>query len=263
MANNEIISIIKKKKELSDLPDALVSEFLENYLKKYKIKISSLTEKELRLIIKETRSELRKIAGRFQKAKKNREKLLREKKIVELLKTHRSTAERLGFYTELKKIINSLKISSILDLGCGLNPIALANKKIKYYAVDIKESDLSLIRQFFKTNNIKGKTFVCDITKPEGFENLPKAELCILFKILDILKKPNKITNAILKKINSKYFLISFATKTLSGKPMRYPKRKWFEEIIRKNECKYKIIESNNEIFYLIYKLTNEKISPC
>ena len=281
MEQNNLIEEIKRKKELSGLTNSIVSNILDNYLKKHSIILKNLKSKELKIIIKDIRVELRKLSGRFQKSFKKIK--LEENNIGNILKTHSSTAERLDFYPKLKNIISKLKVHSILDIGCGLNPIALANKKIYYYASDINEEYLQLIKKFFERNHIKGDVFVFDVKVFEQTMHfsawntlsiqkskqniqglfdirnssmiLPKADLCLLFKLLDIIEiKSHKIAKALIEKLECKYILISFATKTLSGKQMKYPKRKWLEFLLEDLNYKYKIFNSNNEIFYLVKK---------
>lgn len=248
-----LIEKIKQKKELSDIADSLISEILETYLKKHKINLENLKEKEIKIIIKDTRSQLRLLAGRFQKSSKDKSKFLQQNKLHELLKTHTSTAERLSFYPELKKIIEKLAPKSILDLACGLNPIALASPQIIYYASDVKLSELKLIESFFKKNKIKGSVFVYnlrDLSKP-----LPKADICLLFKTIDIVEKnSHDLAKKLIKKLNCKYIIISFSTRTLSGKPMQFPRRFWLEKLLDSLSLKFKTFSSNNEIFYLVEK---------
>jgi len=153
--------------------------------------------------------------------------LLNSKKIQELLKTHSSTAERLEYYPELKKLISKMKAKSILDLGCGLNPIALASSKIKYYAADIKEDELDLIKKYFSTKNIKGKTFIYDLTKIDN--KLPKTDLCIMFKVLDVID--HRITEKIITRVKCKKILVSFSSKKTVRKTNVTPK----ENLVRKN----------------------------
>ncbi len=252
-AFESLIEKIKKKPEFSSLPDSLVSDYLSDLLKKHNLSLDSLKYREEKIIIKEIRAELRNITGQFQK-KSKRSKLLSTNNYHELLKTHSSTAERLDFYPKLRELIKNLNVSSILDLGCGLNPIALAEPKYFYYASDIREDELSIIKDFFSKNNIKGEVFTYDLRKIKEGE-LPNAGLCILFKVLDVIeKKTHKLTNKILEIINSKYFLVSFATKKLSGKSMHFPERKWFEHILERKSYKFDKFNSNNEIFYLFYK---------
>lgn len=252
LTKSEIIKKIKQKKELSGLADQVISDLLEDYLTKYKISLNNISKSDFKIIIKEIRSKLRLLTGRFQKSQKNREILLQKNNIKELLKTHTSTGERLEFYPKLKKIIKSLKINSILDIACGLNPIAIANPSITYTACDIKEDELKLIQVYFNKNNIKGKTFVCDLKKNP---NLPNADLCLLFKVLDILEvKNHALANSIIDKLNCKYLIISFPTKKLSGKPMNEPKRFWLEKLLKSKNLEFTIFFSDNEIFYLVEK---------
>ena len=186
----------------------------------------------------------------------SREKLLNQNKIKELLATHISTKERLHFYPELKKIISKLKPKSVLDIACGLNPIALADKKTIYYASDIKKPNLNLIKKFFKKNKIKGKVFSHDLKNQ--FNILPKADLCLLFKVLDIIEKnPYPLTKKLITELNCKYILISFSTKTLSGKTMKNPKRIWLRRLLKKLSLKYEVFFSENEIFYLVTKFSS------
>jgi len=248
----ETIEKIKQKKELSGIDESIVSDLLENYIKKRSIPLKTLRKSQIKVVIKEIRSELRKYTGRFQKSSKDRVSLLEKNKIKEILKTHTSTAERLEFYPKLKNKIRNMKISSILDLACGINPIALASPKIKYYASDIKQDELNLIKTYFKKNKIKGKTFVYDIRK---LKPLPEADLCLIFKVLDIIEeKGHRLAEEIIKKLPCKKILISFPTKKLSGRPMTHPKRIWLEKLLERLNYNYKTFKSNNEIFYLVKK---------
>ncbi|MEK6855247.1 MAG: hypothetical protein AABX73_03415 [Nanoarchaeota archaeon] len=256
--NEEIIRKIKSKKELSGITNSIVEEHLSNYIKKRGINLPELREKQLKIIIKEIRAKLRTLSGQYQRGVKHRLKFLNNKELENLLRTHSSTSERIDFYPSLKKMIKNLKIKSILDLGCGLNPIALSDKKIKYYASDIKEDELSLIESYFAQNKINGRTFVYDIRAIK--DDLPKADLCLLFKVIDLVSKNNKsLTKNILSNIKCKYILVSFPTKKLSGRPMSKPKRIWFERILAELNMKFETFQSDNEIFYLIN--TREKSS--
>ena len=251
----ELIKKIKNKKELIGLPDFLVKEKLENYLGKNKIKLP-LKEKDEKIVIKEVRSKLREYVGRFRvkSSSKKRMEFLEKEKISELLRTHSSTKERLDSesYLILKKIIAKIKPKSILDLACGLNPIALAQKNIKYYASDINMEDLNIVKLYFKKKKITGKVYVSDLTKEKIF---PKTDLCLILKTLDILEKGNyKFAENLIKNIPCKDLIISFSTRTLSGKPMNRPERAWFERILEKINYKYDKTKTSNEIFYIIKK---------
>jgi 2-polyprenyl-3-methyl-5-hydroxy-6-metoxy-1,4-benzoquinol methylase len=247
-----LIEKIKKKPEFAFLSNEIVKSALEDYLKKHKILLKEFNEHDEKIIIKDIRALLRKLSGQYQKSKRDKFTLLKENKINQILLTHSSTSERLAFYPKLKKKIDSLPVSSILDLGCGLNPIALASKKFIYHASDIKEDELSLIQEFFNKKGINGKTFVYDLRKFDNSQ-LPNVDLCLIFKVLDIIEKsPHRLTEKIITSIKCKFLLISFATKKLSGKKMNFPKRKWFERMLEKHKLQYELFESENEIFYFI-----------
>ncbi len=247
---NELIKEIKKKKELKGLTDLLINKVIEGYLKRHNIDLNITNNRDIRIIIKDARAELRKLSGRFQIINYKRKEILNEEDIENLLKTHRSTAERLEFYPELKKLIEKLKVESILDLGCGLNPLALVDLRIQYYAVDVREDELEIVKDYFSKNKVNGKVVISDISDI----NLKKfkIDLCLILKVLDILPNKKEISEKILKELQSKHILISFATKTLSGKQMKFMRRIWLERILKKLNLSYKIFNSNNELFYMI-----------
>lgn len=253
MGEHELILIkkIKEKREFSGISESLIYDLLLDYVKKHNLDLKKINERDLKLIVKEIRLILRNYSGRFQTSFKDRLKLLDNYRINDLLKTHFSTSERTDFYPFLKKIISNLKVKSILDLGCGLNPIALADQKILYYASDIREDELELIRLFFKKNKISGKVFSYDLRKIKP--NLPVVDLCLVLKVLDIFGAEKRvISEKILDFVKCKNFIISFSSRKLSGKPMNRPERIWFEKILQSKKLKYKKLYSKNEIFYLI-----------
>ena len=253
----ELIIKIKKKKELQGLSDNFVKDILQEYLTKRNIR-EIKGKKSEKIVIKIIRAELRKYAGRYQyKTKINRFNLLKKGRIKEILKTHTSTKERIESkaYPKLIKIINKLNPNSILDLGCGLNPLAIANKlnkNVKYYTCDIKEDELKLLSEFFKKEKIKGKVFYADLRKENKF---PKTDLCLLLKILDIIEpKGHRLAEKIVKNLKCRNIIVSFSTKTLSGRPMKYTKREWLEKFLIRLNYSFKILKTNNEIFYTIQK---------
>jgi hypothetical protein len=252
-----LIKEIKQKRELSGIADEIIYDSLIKILKNNRLSendLDKLPKNSRKIIIKDVRSDLRLLHGRFQSSSKSRETLLDGNEIEKLLLTHSSTKERIEFYPELRKMIASLKIKSILDLGCGLNPIALANPELEYYASDINNTDLLLVEKFFKKNNISGKVFFYDLRKINE-SDLPKADLCIILKVFDIIEsKGHKLAELILKKVDCKFFIVSFSTKKLSGKKMNHPKREWMNKLLNRINMNFKIIELDNEIFYIITK---------
>ena len=81
--------------------------------------------------------------------------------VVELLKTHKSSDERLPFYDSIYKFIfnECNNVQSIVDIGCGLNPIStflypnyFAGKR--YLALDINKSEINIINRVSEIWNI-------------------------------------------------------------------------------------------------------------
>jgi len=164
--------------------------------------------------------------------------------------------ERAEFNKEVYEKIFSLtkKPKKILDLGCGLNPLNFPYKDIEYLATDIDKGILKKVKKYFKKNKIKGNVFYLDLNNIENLKKVKKVEMVFLFKVLDIFNRKKKIIAEILKSLKTKWIIISFATKTISGKKMRNPKRKWFENILRKLAYKYTTLRFYNEIFYIVKK---------
>ena len=129
---NLLVKKIKEKKELSDVSDEVVVSTLADYLNKHRISMPK-SEKEIKKLKKKIRKKLRKCVGRFQvKINQNeRAKLLEENKIDEILQTHSSTKERLEIYGLLIEKIKEINPKSILDLGCGINPLIIAKAFLK------------------------------------------------------------------------------------------------------------------------------------
>lgn len=249
-----IIEEIKLKKEFTGLSDEFVESFLKKYLLREKIRLANLSGKQKKVIVKEIRAELRNFTGQFQFIKKKRKDLLEKGDIDSLLKSHSSTRERLDIYQDIKKIITSLKPKKILDLGCGLNPIALGNKDYFYIYADLNMDDLNIIESYFIKNKIKGEKIQYDL-RNFNKEDFPKIDLCIIWKVLDVIeKRTHKLAKKILEDIDAIYILVSFATKKLSGRKMNSPSRKWFEKILSVLDLEYKKYEFESELFYLIKK---------
>lgn len=250
---DNLIKRIKEKYELKGLPDTLVESVLKVYINKNKIKDLS-SEKSRKIIIKEVRQELRKYAGQYASKSniKNRKDLVKIDDVKGLLSNHSSTRERLDDYPLVKTMIKKIGPKSILDLGCGINPVAIAQKGIKYHAYDINHNDLDIVEQFFKLKEIDGDIHHKDIRDTETF---PKVDLCIIFKVLDILgDNRTRLSKNLLQTIDAKYFIVSFATRTLTGKPMNSPYRRWFETILKVLNYEYEVKRTKQEMFYVITK---------
>lgn len=280
----QLLSDIRQKKELRSLSQEFMQEqlllFLEREPKALRFLLTkpSRRAEKYKQIVKELRKNLRRAYGLFQLDTDlhTRQQLVKElveknpkewrKKIEQILATHASTAERLFFFEKLYVQIFAImgKPKRIIDLGCGLHPYAIPLmklKKIEYYAYDISEEELHLFEEFFqflqkKNPSFRGHAAVLDLLRREQLKQLPKADVCFLFKMTDVLDqgKGHKVTEAVLREVPARFVVVSFPTRTMSGKPMNYPKRKWFELLCNRLGWEFTVLEFPNEVFYVVRK---------
>jgi len=242
---SELINKIKDKRELQGVPLKIVSGELETYLKKENISLTNLKEKDAKIVVSAVRASLRRMTGQFRLNNKNED-----------IKNHKSSKEREQLYLSLNNLVFELNIKSILDLGCGLNPLYLAKKNIFYRAYDINESDLAKIKEYFHKNGIHGETKLFDLRYAE--EPFPQADLCFILKVFDTIeKRGHKLAEKIINRISSKYIIVSFATRTLSGKAMNHPQRGWIERLLFRLGFAYISFRGENEVFYLASRQEN------
>ncbi|MBW2997951.1 hypothetical protein KY321_00290 [Candidatus Woesearchaeota archaeon] len=160
-------------------------------------------------------------------------------------------------YKYFSKIISSIKKKDkIVDLGCGLNPLKYKELKLKseYVAYEINEEYVNQINKFFKENKIKGKAHCKDVLQIKRF---PKADVYLLLKLLESVeqKKGHKLSEEIIVNIPAKTLIVSFPTKTISGKPMNVPVRRWMNLMLERLKYSYEIKQEENEIFYIVKKI--------
>lgn len=250
----------------------LTEEYFDNdYFKdlfKKDIKLI-LKNKKFNETVKKIRKELYKVYGVFQVKRQNKKNILLDKlkntknlnevKEIskEILKLHSSTRERLNEYEKIYSSIFKItgKPKSIIDLGCGLNPVfsILMDFKGNYFGYDISSNDADFLNDYFKSvkgYGINGKAFATDIKKINKY---PKSDVYFLLKTIDLFgRNKKKIFNDIINKANAKFIVVSFSKKTISMKDMKNFRRKWFDDILNKLKLEYELLDFENEYFYVI-----------
>jgi len=270
MVLKDIIKKIKEKKQLSYLDEELVRNQIDRILeknKKIRDRIDTAKEfkeieksKELKQIVKEARNELNRVYGVFQTKEQKElsekfEKLKQEKteeKHKEILSAHLSSKERLNLYPVFYEKIFEItgKPNSILDIACGLNPFSfrfMNLEGVKYYAIDFNSFETKLVERYFKMMNLDGEAITQDITKDQRF---PKAELCLAFKIFDLIEP--KITEKIIDNLKCNYLAASFSKTTVKQQKMKQIRRAGFQKMLRRLNLNYKVLDFPNEIVYII-----------
>lgn len=258
---------IKKSKKYGGINEEIIKREVEDFVKKN----PRYTEHKENFILKQIKEKLHWAYGSFQTRKKSKiRKLLeqlRNKKSIsiirEILNTNLSTKERLPLYGQIYEKIFEITGTpdSILDLGCGLNPISYPYMELdedaKYYAYDINEDDLKIIREFLEIYAVNSDVQTIDLKNVKQIKKLPPADVCFMFKVLDPIEKRekgHKLAEEIMEILRKKYkfIVISFASQTLSGKKMNYPQRGWIERMLTRIGLKFESFETENEIFYVV-----------
>jgi 16S rRNA (guanine(1405)-N(7))-methyltransferase len=141
---------------------------------------------------------------------------------LEIMRHHASTRERLpileSFYATTLASIGPVR--SVLDLACGLNPLALAWMPLapgaSYYACDIYADMIAFLNGFFALAGVSGLARVCDLAAGAPAE---QADLALVLKALPPLEQQAKHAGRdLLRALNARHILVSFPAHSLGGR---------------------------------------------
>ena len=272
MENKELVEDLLIQVKANKKYKTIANEIIEEEIKKYlaKNKINKISKQD----VSEIRKELHRLYSSYQTKKKNkRYDYLEELKqnlndpelLNKLLRITISTTERIDDYENLYKQIFQLTgiPKTIIDLGSGLNPLSfplMHLSHLNYYAYEIDTEDIDFLNKYFeimKKSGLYGKSEILDAKNLEKIKQIPNSDIVFMFKLIDLIDKKHKKTSEELIKIminKTKFIVASFATKTITRKPMNLPKRKGFELMLQRINLKFTTIETDNEIFYIISK---------
>jgi 16S rRNA (guanine(1405)-N(7))-methyltransferase len=179
---------------------------------------------------------------------------------LDTMQMHTSTKERVGilgnFYETSLSKFNA--IHSLLDVACGLNPLALAWMPLasdcRIQVCDIYTDQMAFLNQFFTYFQIDGQAFCCDLTQDLPSDNF---EIALVLKTIPCLEQIDKsIGTRLLTGLNAEHILVSFPAKSLSGrnKGMREYYSSHFEDLIAQNNWLVTTFSFQNEEAFLIQK---------
>ena len=271
----DILTKVKQHKKYKTLSNQLVSDEINQYIKKHQIKSPTQITKQ---DIKNIRASLHRLYSSYQnKKQRKKQQYLEElkqlvtnnKNITEitqkLLSITLSTKERLSDYQNIYKQIFKItkKPKIIIDLASGLNPLSYPLMNIRplaIYSYDIDEDDMKFLNQYYKIMEKRGLTGKADILNLQDLSkisSLPKSDVILMFKVIDLIDKKHKkiseqLITTLLKTKKTKFIVASFATKTLTQKPMKITKRRGFELMLERNNLKFNTFSTDNEIFYIV-----------
>lgn len=176
------------------------------------------------------------------------------------MRTHTSTAERLPiledfFQTCLAPI---QPITSVLDLACGMNPLALPwmplTGNYKYHACDIYLDMLDLIGAFFSHFELEAQTYPCDLV---GKVPAMQTDVAFLLKSIPCLEQVDKsIGLPLLEAIRADHILVSFPVRSIGGRKKGMPDfyREHFYEMVSGKSWTIQEFVLHSELAFLVTK---------
>lgn len=253
-----VLDSIKDSKNYKDICDKTIEKLVEQESPKYKKNkdIEQSVRTKLHLWAKMFFSDFNK----SKKALLSGEKQDREF-YLQVIKRHCSTTERYEFLEEFFDdiLLNCGEINSIIDIGCGFNPISYIcfSKKHakKYYAYDIVGECIEFLNLCFK--DLK-KDYVASVLDASQDTPTDIVDVVFLFKILPLLEQQKQgKSKELINMLNAKKFVITYPTKTLGGKNVgMFNKYKEDLNDLCKH-CDLKMIfekEYKNEIMFILEK---------
>ena len=152
-----------------------------------------------------------------------------------VLALHSSTRERLPILDQLYARIWQItgRPGSILDLGCGLNPVALPWMGLaagsRYTALDIDTAGIQLVNRYLQLAGFEPLARRQDILAQPPAD---PADVALLLKTSSTLERQEKgATGRLVEALRAPFVVVSFAVKSLGGRdkgmPAHYRRQFW------------------------------------
>lgn len=181
-----------------------------------------------------------------------------KKTSLNIMRHHASTRERLGhfesMYQDLFDIIGPIK--SMLDLGCGLNPLSVLWMQnvtgLRYDACDIYADQVKFLNHFFKVARIDGHARVYDISGGPPPSNV---DVVLLLKILPLLRHMRGVDAPdFIKQLRARHVVVSYPSASLGGqdKGMEGHYAAEFEKMAVRESWEVENIRYDAELVYII-----------
>lgn len=138
------------------------------------------------------------------------------------MRSHASTRERLpnldAFYSDIWAITGVPR--SILDLGCGLNPLALSWMRLapdaRYIAIDVDERPLATVRTHLEQSGHPHEVLTMDLVSRVPDDEVDVALLLKLVTTLD--RQDPEAATRLLRGLRARHAVVSFTTRSLGGR---------------------------------------------
>jgi 16S rRNA (guanine(1405)-N(7))-methyltransferase len=267
---------------MSELLEKLVSQVQDSakYRLIHKDLVENIAKNELskgrswKATVKAVRNKLHQVGGAYQPLGIDYEQLNSELKslpndlnspeakrfFIQTMGLHASTRERLQIKDQFfHETLSSLApIDSILDVACGLNPLALAwmpvSDSVHLTVCDIYTDQMDFLNAYFEHFHINGKAYCCDLTQQNAFE---KTQVAFVLKTIPCLEQIDKnIGSKLIESLPSENLLVSFPAQSLTGKQkgMRQFYSEHFQSLLKGTSWKTTTFSYQNEQAFLIQK---------
>ncbi len=262
---DELVRQVQASAKYADISPELVRSIGEQELGK---------RRGLKEAVKATRNKLHQVGASFQETPIPYAQLLQELDKLPVQMTdpatlvglkrfmgyHASTRERLPALEKLfnESLASIAPIRSVLDIACGLNPLAIPwmplSETCTYQALDIYSNLVNFLNQFFEKYAINGHAEVSDV-----LQSLPTqpVHLALILKTLPCLEQINKQAGKqLLENIQAENLLVSFPSHGLGGrsKGMLQNYEAHFRELTAGKPWQVQRFEFTGELVFLVHK---------
>lgn len=183
-----------------------------------------------------------------------------ERELRKIMSLHASTRERVAnvdrFYGALFERVGEVR--SAIDLGCGLNPLAVPWMRLApdavYTAVDIDPSLVAFVGDCLDMLGVQARPLVGDVVAPPPFE---PAELGFVLKMLPCLEQQVAGAGAAaIRTLPVRTVAVSFPTRSLGGrgKGMEANYGRQFHELAERERWDVEQVAVPGELLFLIRK---------
>jgi 16S rRNA (guanine(1405)-N(7))-methyltransferase len=176
----------------------------------------------------------------------------------EVMASHVSTRERLPILTKFYATLFAQlpEITSILDVACGLNPLAIPWMPLQpgtqYYAVDMYADMVAFVQAFMDMLPVEGWAEVCDVAAAPPTQPV---DLALVLKAIPCLEQIDKHAGErLLDSLQAKYMLISFPARSIGGreKGMRENYEERFTQLTEGRGWHIQRFEFETELAFLV-----------
>ncbi len=177
-----------------------------------------------------------------------------------IMRAHASTRERLPILEEFyaQTLGPIAPVRSVLDLACGLNPLAIPWMPLApnatYYAYDIYEDMTAFVGAFMALVGVDGHAEARDLTQVTPPQTV---DVALILKTLPCLEHIDKSLGLrLLEEVNARHVLISFPVRSLGGqaKGMARHYTQHLETLLAEKEWPVQRFEFATELAFLVSK---------